>query len=212
MNAHRCQLVVKRLMDVSVAAGLLLLLAPLLACVGLLVRWQMGPPILFRHRRPGKHGRPFTLHKFRTMTDARNPDGTTRPDGDRLTPLGRFLRRASLDELPQLWNVLRGDMSLVGPRPLLMQYLDRYTAEQARRLNVKPGITGWAQINGRNAISSEEKFVFDVWYVDHWSLWLDLRILVLTVVRVFKREGISAADHCTMPEFMGPASSRKDAA
>jgi len=202
----------KRLFDIAIASLAVVLLLPIVLLLAAAIRCCMGSPVLFRQVRPGKNGRPFTLLKFRTMSDARNPDGTTQPDEERLTPLGRILRRTSLDELPQLWNVLRGDMSLVGPRPLLMQYLDRYTPEQARRLEVKPGITGWAQINGRNAISWDEKFALDVWYVDHRSLQLDLRILWKTFVKVLRREGISAADHCTMPEFMGSDASRKEAA
>jgi sugar transferase EpsL len=212
MNAHPCQQGIKRGLDVLVSAVLLLLLAPLLLCIALLTRWKMGPPVVFRHERPGRHGRGFTLYKFRTMNDARDVDGNLLPDEQRLTALGKFLRRASLDELPQLWNVLRGDMSLVGPRPLLMEYLDYYTPEQARRHAVKPGITGWAQIHGRNAIAWEDKFVLDVWYVDHASLALDIYILALTAWKVCRREGISAAAHCTMPEFTGSDSIRRDAA
>jgi sugar transferase EpsL len=191
----------KRGLDIIVSAGLLLLLAPVLLCVWLLVRRKMGKPAIFRQQRPGLNGQPFMLYKFRTMNDARDADGKLRPDRDRLTGLGKLLRRASLDELPQLWNVLRGDMSLVGPRPLLMAYLGRYTPEQARRHGVRPGVTGWAQINGRNGISWEEKFALDVWYVDHWTFWLDVRILAATV-QVFRGKGISAPTHATMPEFM----------
>ena len=163
------------MMDVTASFLLLVLFGPLMLVVWLLVRWKMGKPAIFRHRRPGWHSTPFLLYKFRTMTDARDSNGELLPDRERLTALGMFLRRFSLDELPQLWNVFRGDMSLVGPRPLLMEYLDRYTSD-GRRHDVAPGITGWAQINGRNAISWEEKFDLDTWYVDHWSLWLDLRI------------------------------------
>ena len=159
--------------------------------------------MLFRQDRPGLHGRPFEVLKFRTMLDAAGPDGRPLPDAERLTGLGRFLRRTSLDELPQLWNVLRGDISLVGPRPLLMQYLPRYSPEQARRHEVCPGITGWAQVNGRNALTWEEKFELDVWYVDHWSLALDLRILAMTAWRVLRGAGVAQAGHATMPEFMG---------
>lgn len=162
--------------------------------------------MLFRQMRPGLHGEPFTLYKFRTMTDARDADGNLLPDAQRLTRFGRFLRSTSLDELPELWNVLKGDMSLVGPRPLLMQYLERYTPEQKRRHEVRPGITGWAQVNGRNAITWEEKFALDVWYVDNQSLWLDLRILMLTVWKVLRREAISQAGNATMTEFMGTSS------
>ena len=193
----------KRLFDFSAAAlGLLLLALPLLVLT-LLVRRKLGRPAFFRQTRPGLHGRPFQMVKFRTMTDARGPDGALLPDADRLTPFGRFLRGSSLDELPELWNVLRGDMSLVGPRPLLMEYLPLYTPEQARRHAVRPGITGWAQVNGRNALSWEEKFALDVWYVDHQSLALDISILWRTVRKVLVREGISAAGEATMPRFDG---------
>lgn len=181
----------------------LVLLAPVMLVVALLIRLTMGSPVLFRQVRPGLYGRPFTMYKFRTMLDIRNERGELLPDELRLTPVGRFLRKTSLDELPELFNVLKGDMSLVGPRPLLMDYLDRYTPEQARRHEVKPGITGWAQVNGRNALTWEEKFKLDVWYVDNWSLWLDIKILFMTLVKVFKREGISADGHVTMPEFKG---------
>jgi sugar transferase EpsL len=163
----------------------------------------MGRPVLFRQRRPGRFQKPFELLKFRTMAESRDSDGKLLPDADRLTRVGRLLRATSVDELPQLWNVLCGNMSLVGPRPLLMKYLDRYTPEQVRRHDVLPGITGWAQINGRNAIGWEEKFSMDTWYVDHWSLWLDVKILCGTVLRVLRREGISNQDCSTMPEFMG---------
>ena len=163
----------------------------------------LGSPILFRQIRPGIHGKPFVIYKFRTMTDDRGPDGELLPDEDRCPPFGRFLRSTSLDELPELWNVLKGDMSFVGPRPLIMQYLERYSAEQARRNNVLPGITGWAQINGRNAISWPEKFKLDVWYVDHQNLCLDIQILALTAFKVLKRDGISAPGELTAPEFMG---------
>jgi lipopolysaccharide/colanic/teichoic acid biosynthesis glycosyltransferase len=169
----------------------------------LLVRVNMGAPVLFHQERPGLHGRPFILYKFRTMRDLRDVEGRLLPDEMRLTRLGRILRSTSLDELPELFNVLKGEMSLVGPRPLLMEYLNRYTPEQARRHEVKPGITGWAQVNGRNAITWEEKFKLDVWYVDNWNLGLDLKILGLTLIKVLKREGISAGGHATMPEFRG---------
>jgi lipopolysaccharide/colanic/teichoic acid biosynthesis glycosyltransferase len=170
--------------------------------------------VLFRQLRPGLHGRPFVILKFRTMADARGADGNLLPDAERLTPVGQFLRSTSLDELPELWNVLRGEMSLVGPRPLLMKYLDRYTEEQARRHDVKPGITGWAQVNGRNAISWEEKFALDVWYTRNLSLRLDLEVLCLTLVRLFTRAGIAPAGQATMPAFLGqrdarPAASRR---
>lgn len=193
----------KRLLDVLVAViALLLLTLPLIGLVWL-VRNKLGSPVFFRQTRPGLHGKPFQMIKFRTMTDARSVDGQMLPDADRLTPFGRFLRATSLDELPELWNVLKGDMSLVGPRPLLLEYLPLYSAEQARRHDVRPGITGWAQVNGRNALNWEEKFKLDVWYVDHLSLWLDIRILSLTVRKVLLREGISAPGDATMPVFEG---------
>lgn len=193
----------KRLFDLWVTLPALFALAPLLLIIALLVRLKLGAPVLFRQQRPGLHGKPFTLYKFRTMTDARDTEGNLLPDGERLTPFGRFLRSTSLDELPELFNVLKGDMSLVGPRPLLVKYLDRYTPEQARRHEVKPGITGWAQINGRNAISWEQKFALDVWYVEHLSLGLDLKILLLTAWKTLRREGISQAGQATAQEFMG---------
>jgi lipopolysaccharide/colanic/teichoic acid biosynthesis glycosyltransferase len=193
----------KRLVDVSAAALALLLLALPLLGLAWLIRRKLGGPVLFRQVRAGLHGRPFKMVKFRTMTDERGPDGQLLPDAVRLTPFGRWLRATSLDELPELWNVLKGDMSLVGPRPLLMEYLLLYTPEQARRHEVRPGITGWAQINGRNAISWEAKFKLDVWYVDSRSLWLDIKILRLTVKKVLVRDGISAAGEATMPRFTG---------
>ncbi|MBM3151144.1 MAG: sugar transferase [Chloroflexi bacterium] len=171
--------------------------------LALLVRLVNGKPILFRQQRPGLGGVPFTLLKFRTMNDRTAPDGSLLPDSERLTRLGRFLRAASLDELPEFFNILAGRMSLVGPRPLLMKYLDRYSPEQARRLLVLPGLTGWAQVNGRNAISWEEKFRLDVWYVDHWSFWLDIRILFMTAWKALRREGINQPGHDTAGEFMG---------
>jgi lipopolysaccharide/colanic/teichoic acid biosynthesis glycosyltransferase len=192
----------KLLLDRAVAALGLLLLSPVMFVVALMIRARMGSPVLFRQQRPGLHAEPIEVLKFRTMRHAIASDGQPLPDAARLTSLGRFLRASSLDELPQLWNVLRGDLSLVGPRPLLMQYLPRYSPEQARRHDVLPGITGWAQINGRNAISWEEKFALDVWYVDHWSMALDLKILAQTLLRVVKRSGISRDGHATMPEFM----------
>lgn len=193
----------KHVLDrVCAAMGLFVLSLPF--CVlWVLVRWKLGSPVFFRRQRPGYQGRPFMLVKFRSMTDARDAEGNLLPDHERLTSFGRFLRSASLDEMPELWNVLRGEMSLVGPRPLLMEYLPRYTPAQARRHEVKPGITGWAQVNGRNTIGWEEKFKLDVWYVDHCSLWLDLKILALTILQVFQRKGISAEGHVTMPEFKG---------
>ena len=201
----------KRLVDVILTAFALVLLSPVLVVLAVLVRWRLGSPVLFRQQRPGLHGRAFTLLKFRTMTDARDAAGNLLPDEQRLTSFGRFLRRTSLDELPELLNVLKGDMSLVGPRPLLMQYLDRYTPDQMRRHKVRPGITGWAQINGRNALSWEEKFALDVWYVDHLSLWLDLKITLLTMWKVLRREGISQEGFATMPEFMGKQPSKPGA-
>ncbi|NLV21873.1 MAG: sugar transferase [Syntrophomonadaceae bacterium] len=195
--------VIKRCIDV-VAAGLgLLVLSPILAVVAIAIWWEMERPVIFKQIRPGLNGQPFFIYKYRTMTDERDDSGLLLPDDKRLTKLGKFLRSTSLDEFPELLNVLMGDMSLVGPRPLLMQYLERYTPEQARRHDVKPGITGWAQINGRNAISWEEKFALDVWYVDNYSLWLDVKILAITIGKVFQREGISAQGVATMPEFMG---------
>lgn len=195
----------KRIFDV----GFLLLTFPLwgllLAILACGVRIKLGSPVLFRQRRPGKRGEVFELLKFRTMTDERRADGSLLPDAERLTNFGRWLRSTSLDELPEIVNVLRGEMSLVGPRPLLVQYLDRYTPEQARRHDVLPGVTGWAQVNGRNAISWEDKFRLDVWYVDHRSFWLDMKILGWTALKVVRRDGISAAGEPTMPEFMGTA-------
>lgn len=187
-----------------VAAGLALIVtAPLGLAVAIAIRCSLGSPVLFRQVRPGLGGRPFTLMKFRTMRDTQDENGVLLQDDQRLTPLGRLLRTLSIDELPQLWNVLRGEMSLVGPRPLLTQYLDRYTPKQARRHEVLPGITGWAQVNGRNAISWEQKFALDVWYVDHWSIPLDLTILLKSIAEVLRREGINPRGHATMPEFLG---------
>jgi len=196
-------LLLKRWIDIVGASVALVLTAPFMLVLALLVRVLMGKPVLFRQMRPGLHGKPFTMLKFRTMTDQRDASGELLPDELRLTGFGKWLRSTSLDELPELWNVLKGEMSLVGPRPLLMEYLSRYTPEQARRHEVKPGITGWAQIHGRNALSWEEKFQLDVWYVDNWNLWLDMKILLLTVWKVLKREGISAEGAATMPVFMG---------
>ena len=197
----------KRVFDLCLALPLLVLVSPILGIVAILVRLNLGAPVLFHQVRPGFMGRPFVNLKFRTMRDAVNTQGQPLPDTIRLTSLGRFLRSLSLDELPELFNVLRGEMSLVGPRPLLLQYLERYSPEQARRQHVLPGITGWAQINGRNAISWEDKFALDVWYVDHWSLWLDVRILALTPWKALKREGISQPGHATAEEFWGTPSS-----
>ncbi len=193
----------KRLFDLILSIILLILFAPVMIILALLIRAQMGRPVVFRQKRPGLGGQPFDLYKFRTMTDQRDSDGRLLPDEKRLTGLGRLLRRFSLDELPQLFNVLKGELSFVGPRPLLMQYLERYSPEQARRHEVKPGITGWAQVNGRNAISWEEKFELDVWYVDNKNFLLDLKILYMTVLKVLKAEGISGDGSATMPEFMG---------
>ena len=198
----------KRLFDLLVTALGLVIILPLMLLLSLLVWIFLGIPILFRQQRPGYKGRPFITYKFRTMTDLTGPDGNLLPDAQRLTPFGRFLRSTSLDDLPQLFNVLRGEMSLVGPRPLLMQYLKRYTSEQLRRHDVLPGITGWAQIHGRNTLDWEEKFRLDVWYVDNWSFGLDLKILFLTPWKVFKREGISQPGHATAEEFNGSGNKR----
>jgi sugar transferase EpsL len=193
----------KRLLDLSLTIPGLALLSPALALIAVLVRVYHGSPIFFHQLRPGYRGRPFELIKFRTMSVARDDRGRLLPDAQRLTRLGRFLRSTSLDELPEFFLVLSGKMSLVGPRPLLMQYLERYSPEQKRRHDVLPGITGWAQINGRNALTWEDKFDLDVWYVDHWSLWLDIKILLLTLWKVVRREGISQPGHATAEEFMG---------
>ena len=195
--------IIKRLCDFFAALIGLLILAPVLAVIACAIYIRMGSPIMFKQPRPGKNGEIFTFYKFRTMTDERDSTGILLPDDKRLTAIGQFIRKTSLDEFPQLWNVLKGDMSLVGPRPLLVAYLDRYTPQQARRHEVKPGITGWAQINGRNTISWEEKFKLDVWYVDNWSLWLDLKILFNTFIKVIKKEGISHPNYATMTEFKG---------
>jgi len=208
MNMHRqrqtgWRLSIKVAFDRALAFLCLALLSPLLLTLAALVRGSMGAPVFFRQTRPGRGGHPIEIYKFRTMSDVRGADGVPLPDRERLTSLGRVMRSTSLDELPQLFNVLLGQLSLVGPRPLLMVYLPRYSPVQARRHEVLPGITGWAQVNGRNAISWEDKFALDVWYVDNWSLWLDLRILVLTALRVMQRSGISKAGHATMPEFLG---------
>jgi sugar transferase EpsL len=193
----------KRIFDFFLALiGLILLSVPM-AIIAILLWITSGHPILFTQPRPGKDGQIFKFYKFRTMTDERDSSGNPLPDEERLTAVGQFLRKTSLDELPQLWNVLKGEMSFVGPRPLLVAYLDRYTPEQARRHEVIPGITGWAQINGRNALSWEEKFQLDIWYIDHWNLWLDFKILALTVIKVLKREGITQTNHVTMSEFLG---------
>lgn len=193
----------KRLFDIAAAGGALVMLSPLILAIALLIRFQMGKPVLFKQLRPGLGGKPFKLVKFRTMTTPKPGEDGVDTDRARLTPLGQRLRGSSLDELPELWNVLRGDMSLVGPRPLLMQYLPRYTSEQARRHQVRPGLTGWAQVNGRNALSWEEKFRLDVWYVDKRSWWLDLKIIWMTVMQVIRARGVNAPGSATMPEFMG---------
>jgi lipopolysaccharide/colanic/teichoic acid biosynthesis glycosyltransferase len=196
----------KRLIDMIVAALVLVLASPLLLLLALVVRVNLGSPVLFRQQRAGLHGRPFTMIKFRTMKDVADVRGNPLPDEQRLTQLGRFLRATSLDELPQFWNVLKGDMSLVGPRPLLMEYLPLYSPEQKRRHEVRPGITGWAQVNGRNALSWEERLAMDVWYVDHRSVALDLKILWLTLGALFSARGVSHAGHATMPKFTGSKS------
>ncbi|MGA2488671.1 MAG: sugar transferase [Anaerolineales bacterium] len=193
----------KRLFDLLVTTLALIIILPLMVVLSVLVWIFLGIPILFRQQRPGYKGQPFITYKFRTMTSRTGPDGSLLPDAERLTPFGRFLRSTSLDDLPQVFNVLRGEMSLVGPRPLLMQYLKRYTPEQMRRHDVLPGITGWAQIHGRNTLDWAKKFRLDVWYVDHWSFWLDLKILFLTPWKVFKREGINQPGHATAEEFKG---------
>ncbi len=193
----------KRLIDVVASAVGLVVLSPVLLVLWIVVRRRMGSPALFRQVRPGLHGRPFEMIKFRTMRDATGPEGRPLPDAERLTAFGRWLRATSLDELPELWNVLKGQMSLVGPRPLLMEYLPLYTPEQARRHEVRPGITGWAQINGRNAVGWDQKFALDTWYVDRHTLWLDVKILALTLRRIVQRDGISAPGSATMEKFEG---------
>lgn len=195
--------ILKRLFDILGSSFLLVFLFPLLFLIAFLVRIILGSPVFFLQQRPGIHGRPFTIIKFRTMRDEKNNAGDVLPDSERLSRFGRFLRGTSLDELPELINVLKGDMSFVGPRPLLMRYLDRYTAYQARRHEVRPGITGWAQVKGRNAITWEEKFDLDIWYVENQSFWVDMKILFLTVWQVLLRKGVSATGHATMPEFKG---------
>jgi sugar transferase EpsL len=200
----------KRASDLALTATIFVLLAPVLLTLTIMVRLSLGSPVLFRQRRPGLHGRPFNIYKFRTMTEDRDAEGNLLPDEKRLTSFGRFLRSTSLDELPELLNVLTGDMSLVGPRPLMMKYLPLYTPEQARRHEVRPGITGWAQVNGRNAISWEEKFRLDVWYVDNASFWLDLKILWKTAVAVLRRDGIAQVGRATVDEFRGTAGTALD--
>ena len=193
----------KRLLDIIISLSALILLAPLYAVISYKVKKNLGSPILFKQTRPGLHAQPFDMIKFRTMKDATDTSGNLLPDSMRMTAFGKMLRSSSLDELPELWNVLKGDMSLVGPRPLLMEYVPLYNKEQTRRHEMRPGITGWAQINGRNAISWEEKFQLDVWYVDNHSIWLDLKILLLTLKKVFIKEGISADGEVTMTKFTG---------
>ncbi len=202
------KLFVKRLIDLFFAGSVLLLTWPLIAAIGMTIRWCDGGPVLFRQKRPGYKGKPFTLLKFRTMRGTRDAQGLLLPDAERLTPLGKALRQFSLDELPQLWNVVRGDMSLVGPRPLLMEYMGRYSAEEMRRHNVKPGITGWAQVHGRNALTWPERFALDLSYVEQWSLALDAWILLRTLWEIATRTGISHGGHVTMPEFLGSESSK----
>ncbi|QUG86575.1 sugar transferase [Bacillus nitratireducens] len=197
----------KRLFDLFVSLSLLVFLFPLIIIVAVLVRIKLGSPIIFKQQRPGLHGVPFFLYKFRTMTDEKDSEGNVLPDDVRFTRFGGFLRKYSLDELPQLFNVITGDLSLVGPRPLLMEYLELYTEEQAKRHNVRPGITGWAQVNGRNAISWEEKFDFDVWYAKKRTFWLDMKILLLTAKKVFKSEGINQVGHVTVEKFNGTKNS-----
>lgn len=195
--------IAKSFFDRTVSLALILVLSPVLMILFLLCRVILGSPVIFQQERPGLNGEIFMMYKFRSMTDAKDEKGNLLPDEKRLTRFGLFMRRTSLDELPELFNILKGDMSFVGPRPLLVRYLDRYTPEQARRHEVRPGLTGWAQVNGRNAISWEEKFKLDVWYVDHWTFGLDLKILFMTVVKVLKRDGISSEGQATMEEFMG---------
>ncbi|MEY4529908.1 MAG: hypothetical protein RLZZ156_629 [Deinococcota bacterium] len=198
----------KRFFDILISCVVAVLVFPVTLILILVIQFNFGHPVFFSQVRPGLGGKPFRMYKFRTMTNARDERGNLLPDADRLTPFGKWLRATSLDELPGVWNVLCGDMSLVGPRPLLMEYLERYTPEQARRHEVKPGITGWAQVNGRNAISWEEKFKLDVWYVENQSFLLDIKILWLTVLKVIKRDGISASGEATMPVFMGKIESK----
>lgn len=194
---------IKALVDRLLSAIALIILSPFILVLAIAIYFTMGSPVIFSQLRGGKNNTTFTFYKFRTMTDERDREGNLLPDMQRLTPLGHFLRQTSLDELPQLWNILRGDMSFVGPRPLIAVYLERYTPEQARRHAVSPGITGWAQINGRNSISWEEKFQLDLWYIDRWSLWLDLKILLQTVTKILTKEGVDEDQNTTMTEFMG---------
>jgi sugar transferase EpsL len=200
---HVYKFKIKRLLDISISAIGLIVLSPVFLAISVLLKFRIKGPIIFKQARPGEKGKLFNLCKFRTMACTKNKNGILLPDKMRLTKAGKFLRRFSLDELPELWNVLRGDMSLVGPRPLLVEYLDRYTPEQARRHEVKPGITGWAQVNGRNAILWEEKFKYDIWYVDNWNLWLDIKIIFMTINKVLAGEGINQPGKATMDEFKG---------
>jgi len=197
------KLKIKRFLDISISLVVLIIFFPLFLVICILIKLTFKESILFKQQRPGENSKIFYLYKFRTMKELKNKEGNFLPDEERLTKTGKFLRRWSLDELPELWNVLKGDMSIVGPRPLLVKYLDRYSPEQARRHEVKPGITGWAQVNGRNAITWEEKFKYDVWYVNNWSLWLDFKIIVMTLVKIIKEEGISQPGYATMEEFKG---------
>jgi Sugar transferases involved in lipopolysaccharide synthesis len=199
--------IAKRLLDLIGSFFGLILLSPFLALLGIIAYFKLGRPVLYKQERPGLDGRPFILYKFRSMSEESDQEGRPLPDEKRLSSFGKFLRRWSLDEFPELWNVFLGEMSLVGPRPLLMEYLPRYTPEQRRRHDMKPGLTGWAQINGRNAITWDDRFRLDVWYVDHWSFWLDIKILIRTFFQFLKREGITAEGHATMPKFFGPADS-----
>jgi lipopolysaccharide/colanic/teichoic acid biosynthesis glycosyltransferase len=206
MSYHEQKIIIpasKRIFDLVLTIPGLLIISPLLLIIAILVRLNFGSPVLFRQKRPGLLGKPFWIYKFRSMTNEVDEENNLLPDDQRLTRLGRFLRSYSIDELPELLNILRGEMSLVGPRPLLMQYLDRYTPEQARRHEVLPGITGWAQVNGRNALNWEEKFKLDVWYVDHWSIILDIKIILITIGKVIRREGINQPGQATAEEFMG---------
>jgi sugar transferase EpsL len=198
---QRIQLLIKRLFDIIFSLTLIILLVPLILFIALLIWVTVGRPILFRQRRVGYQGQVFTIYKFRTMTEERDENGKLLPDEQRLTRFGRFLRETSLDELPELFNVLKGDMSLVGPRPLLVEYLPYYTPEERKRHNMRPGITGWAQVNGRNAITWDQKLALDVWYVDNWSLWLDFKIILMTIIKVIKREGISTNGYATAPRL-----------
>ena len=202
-------MIAKRLMDLVLVLASAVFWVPVVVVLALLVRIKLGSPVFFRQQRPGRGAKIFEMVKFRTMTDRRDERGELLPDAERLTPFGQFLRASSLDELPELWNVLKGEMSLVGPRPLMIRYLGRYTPEQARRHDVPAGVTGWAQVNGRNAISWEQKFSLDVWYVDNRSLWLDIRIIALTLLKVVRRDGISAKGEATMPEFWGVQAEKK---